>query len=257
MRKNMTKPIALQLYTVREHLARDFVGTMRRIAEMGYAGVEAFPDGVTAVTAKRLFDDLGLTVCASHAPLPLGEQKQESLDRVAALGCTRLVCAWLPPDEYKSVDSIRRLCGRVNEAAAVAHEHGLTLVLHNHWFEFERVEGTRPYHLWQQYLDPAIDVELDAYWAKVGGVDPVVALKELGNRVTLLHVKNGPADRPQSDMTAVGQGALNYEAIIPAAATAEWLIVELDRCATDMLTAVQESYTYLTEKGLGYGNKSI
>lgn len=249
----MTKPIALQLYTVRDQLAGDFAGTMRRIAAMGYVGVEAFPDGVTAASAKRLFDELGLTVCAAHAPLPLGDQKQETLDRVAALGCTRLVCAWLPPDEYKSVDSIRRLCERVNEAAAVAGEHGLTLALHNHWFEFEPVEGTRPYHLWQQYLDPAVEVELDTYWAQVGGVDPVVALKELGKRVTLLHVKDGPADAPQSDMTAVGQGTLNYEAIIPAATAVEWLVVELDRCATDMLTAVQQSYTYLTEKGLAYG----
>jgi sugar phosphate isomerase/epimerase len=251
----MSRPIALQLYSVREQLAQDFAGTMRRVADMGYAGVETFPDGVSVAEAKSLFDELGLTVCAAHAPLPLGEQKQESLDRLAALGCTRSVCAWLPPDEYKTVKSIHRVCERLNEASAVAQANGLTLVVHNHWFEFESVEGVRPYHLWLELLDPAIEFELDTYWAQVGGVDPVTALAEMGSRVTLLHVKDGPADAIPSDMTAVGQGTLDYTTIIPAAASAEWLIVELDRCGTDMLTAVQDSYTYLTGKGLAHGKR--
>jgi sugar phosphate isomerase/epimerase len=253
----MTKPIALQLYTVREQMAHDFAGTIRRIAAVGYAGVETagFPEGTNPAAAKRLFDELALVVCAAHAPLPLGDQKQEALDRVMTLGCTRLVCAWLPPEEYKSVDSIRRVCDRLNEAAVVAAEHGLSLVVHNHWFEFEPVENTRPYKLWLQYLHPAIEIELDTYWAQVGGVNPVAALAELGSRATLLHVKDGPADTPKSDMTAVGQGTLDYEAIIPAGQSVEWLIVELDRCATDMLTAVQDSYTYLIDKGLAHGKR--
>lgn len=253
----MAKPIALQLYTVREQLAQDFAGTMRRIADMGFMGVETagFPEGVTADDARRLCDELALTVCAAHAALPLGEQQQESLAKVATLGCRRLVCAWLPPDEYKTMAGIRRVCDRLNEAAAVTAGHGLTLVIHNHWFEFEPVAGTRPYKVWLEQLDPAIEVELDAYWAQVGGVDPLTALAELGRRATLLHVKDGPADTPQADMTAVGQGTLDYETIIPAAASAEWLIVELDRCATDMLTAVQDSYSYLTGKGLAYGKR--
>jgi sugar phosphate isomerase/epimerase len=253
----MTKPIALQLYTVREQLAQDFAGTIRRIAEMGYVGVETagFPEGVTAVSAKTLFDELGLAVCAAHAPLPLGEHKNEVLDRLAALGCSRLVCAWLPPDEYKSVDSIRRLCDRVNEAAAVAAAHGLTLLMHNHWFEFEPVGETRPYHLWLEYLRPTVEFELDTYWVQVGGVAPLTAVADLGSRLTLLHVKDGPADNTHSSMTAVGQGVMNYNTIIPAAQYAEWMVVELDRCATDMLTAVQQSYTYLTEKGLAHGTR--
>ncbi len=253
----MTKPIALQLYTVREQLAQDFAGTMRRIAAIGYAGVETagFPEGTSVADARRLFDELGLAVCAAHAPLPLGDQKQESLDRLAVLKCTKLVCAWLPPEEYKTVATIRHLCDRLNEAAAVAAGQGVTLLLHNHWFEFEPVAETRPYKLWLEYLDPVIEFELDPYWAQVGGVDPVAALTDMGSRVTLLHVKDGPADHTQSNMTAVGQGTLPYETIIPAAAAAAWLIVELDRCGTDMLTAVQDSYTYLTEKGLAHGKR--
>jgi sugar phosphate isomerase/epimerase len=164
-----------------------------------------------------------------------------------------MVSAWLPPEEYQSLDSIGRVCDRFNEAAAVAAARGISLGIHNHWWEFEQVAGRRPYQLWLERLDPSIFFELDTYWVQVGGVDPVTALAEMGDRAQLVHVKDGPADNSQADMTAVGTGNMDYNAIIAAATAAEWLVVELDRCATDMMTAVQESYTYLTQKGLAHG----
>lgn len=254
----MSKPIALQLYSLREALARDFEGTIRAVAAIGYAGVETagFPEGVSAAAAKALFDDLGLTICAAHAPLPLGEATASALTQLRSLACERLVCAWLPPETYATLDSTYRACDRLNEAAAVCAGHGLRLGVHNHWFEFQPLgdTGRRPYEIWLERLDPHIFFELDAYWARVGGVDPLAALHQLGPRVELLHVKDGPADGTQSPMTAVGAGAMDYLPIIPAAAAAEWLIVELDHCATDMLTAVEASYHYLVNKGLGHGH---
>jgi sugar phosphate isomerase/epimerase len=253
----MTQPIALQLYTVRDQLARDFEGTIRRVADIGYAGVEtaSFPVGVSAAAAKALFDEVGLTVCAAHAPLPLGEAATETLDRLAALGCDRLVCAWLPPNEYATLGAAYRTCERLNQAAAVCARHGLRLGVHNHWFEFQPLgdTGQRPYEIWLEQLDPRIFFELDTYWAKVGGVEPVAVLERMGPRVELLHVKDGPADTTQSDMTAVGTGALDYGTIIPAASAAAWLIVELDHCATDMFAAIDNSYRYLVDRGLGHG----
>jgi sugar phosphate isomerase/epimerase len=253
----MTQPLAVQLYTVREELARDFEGTIRKIAAMGYAGVEAhtFPEGVTPSSAKALFDELGLAVCAVHAPLPLGETKTSTFDVMAALDCDRLVCAYLPPEEYADLTLIDRTIKKLNEAAASAAENDLRLGVHNHWWEFQLVEGVRPYQLWLQKLDPTVFYELDLYWAKVAGVDPTAVLAEFGEKGELVHVKDGPADGHTSSMTACGQGSLDYTEILPAAKAAEWLIVELDRCDTDMMTAVQESYTYLTSKGLAHGTR--
>ena len=81
------------------------------MAEIGYAGVEtaSFPAGVSAAAARALFDEVGLAVCAAHAPLPLGEAEAEALDRLAALGSERLVCAWLPPNEYATLGAAYRL----------------------------------------------------------------------------------------------------------------------------------------------------
>src|SRR2546426_12681049 len=107
----MTPPIALQLYTLREDTARDFSGTLEKVAALGYAGVEAAGfAGTTAQAAAQIFKDLGLTVCAAHAPLPLGERKAEVLETMQALGCRRLVCAWQPPERFATAYGIRGVC---------------------------------------------------------------------------------------------------------------------------------------------------
>lgn len=244
----MKKPIALQLYTLREALAQDFVGVVKQVAASGYAGVETagFPSGTTPQTASQLFRDLGLTVASAHSPLPLGNQQQEVLDTLATLGCSRLVCGYIPASEFDTVDQIRRTCDRLNEAYAVCQAHGLSLGYHNHWWEMYQINGRFAYQLMLEQLHPDIFLEIDTYWVKTGGLDPVTVLTEVGSRAPLLHIKDGPADDPQAPMTAVGQGVLNFPAILAAHnAHTEWLIIELDRCATDMMTAVQESYQYL------------
>ncbi len=244
----MKKPIALQLYTLREALAQDFVGVVKQVAAAGYAGVETagFPSGTTPQTASQLFRDLGLTVASAHSPLPLGNQQQEVLDTLATLGCSRLVCGYIPADEFDTFDQIRRNCERLNEAQAVCQAHGLSLGYHNHWWEMYSMNGRFIYQLMLEYLHPDIFLEIDTYWVKTGGLDPVTVLAEVGSRAPLLHIKDGPADNPQAPMTAVGQGVLNFPGILAAhAAHTDWLIVELDRCATDMMTAVRESYQYL------------
>jgi sugar phosphate isomerase/epimerase len=244
----MPTPIALQLYSVREALAQEFAGVIRQVAEIGYDGVETagFP-GTTPEAAARLFQDLGLRVCSAHTPLPLGDRQGEVLDMMAALGCQRMICAYLSPDEYRSLEQIRHNCDMLNEANAVAVANGLSFGLHNHWWEFEPVEGQYPYHLWLEHLDPAVFFEIDTYWVQTAGLDPAAVLKEFGERAPLLHIKDGPAVK-EEPMTAVGEGVMDFPGILRAAGNhPEWLIVELDRCATDMLEAVTKSYRALAE----------
>lgn len=249
------KPIALQLYTVREALAADVPGTLERVAAIGFAGVETagFP-GTTAAGMARMCRELGLAIPSAHTSLPLGDEQAKVLDDMAALGCTRLVSGWLPPENYADPRAIRRTADLFNEAHAVAAAHGLTLGIHNHWWEFERVNGRRlAYEILLERLHPDVFLEVDTYWARVAGADPAAVLTELGSRAPLLHLKDGPGDREQP-MVALGQGIMEFPAILRTAdASAEWLIVELDRCATDMMTAVAESYAYLVENGWGYG----
>ena len=87
-------------------------------------------------------------------------------------------------------------------------------------------------------------MEIDTYWVQTGGVDPVKAIQESGKRATLLHIKDGPANTTDP-MQALGTGAIDIPALLKAATYAEWLIVELDRCATDMAEACAKSAKYL------------
>jgi len=253
----MTPPISLQLYTLRDLLAQDFEGAIRKVADMGFVGVEtANMFGGSPASAARLFGELGLTVSGAHSPLPLGDQKQEVLDTLGALDCGRLIVAWQPPEKYKSLDGIKSICDTLNEGAAVARAHGLQVGYHNHWFEYQPVENRIPVDVMLEHLDPDVFFEVDVYWVQTAGLDPAEIVRRLGARASLLHVKDGPCQL-EAPMTALGEGVVDLPNVVAAGAgTTEWLVVELDQCATDMLEAVGKSYRYLIEKGLGRGNKN-
>ena len=251
----MTVPIGLQLYTLREAFAKDFEGTIRQVAEMGFVGIEPWGGLMTDIAAKKkVYDDLGLTVTSVHYQLPVGEHKNKVLDDVAQLGCTDVILPHISPDYFANEAGVKTVADLLNEANKVGQANGLTIHYHNHDFEFQMLNG-RPAieHLIEQ-VDPAVKFELDAYWIQVGGYDPAEFVRKMGNRSPLLHIKDGPADNRESDMTALGTGAIDIPALIAAGGEhTQWVLVELDRCTTDMMTAVRESYAYLTNNGLAQG----
>lgn len=250
----MPAPIALQLYSVRQEMARNFKATVTRIADMGYVGVEpaGFPAGLSPADAGELFADLGLEVCSIHAQLPVGKQKNEVIETAAELEVTRVISS-TPRDSFKNLDSVKALSEKWNQAHETATEHGLELGLHNHWWEFTPVDGRPGYQWLLELLDPGIFLQVDTYWVNTGGGDSVQVIESLGERAPLIHIKDGPCD-PEANMTAVGAGKMDFGPIVAATqGTAEWLIVEIDRCDGDMLDAVQASYQYLVSQELARG----
>ncbi|MBV7328085.1 sugar phosphate isomerase/epimerase [Chloroflexi bacterium TSY] len=252
----MPAPIGLQLYTVRDAMNADFNDTVTKIAEMGYVGVETagFP-GTTPQNAAKLFADLGLEVSSAHSALPVGEQKNQVLDTMAALNCTRLICPALMREKFDSADGVREVCDVLNEAAEVCKENGLSLGYHNHYWEFTDFGDENASQVMFQNLDSSIFFELDTYWAQTAGHDPISVIKHLSTRVPFLHIKDGPATI-EGDMVAAGSGVVDIPAIVEAGKEhIDWLVIELDRCATDMMEAVKKSYDYLVGEGLARGNR--
>jgi sugar phosphate isomerase/epimerase len=253
----MTLPIALQLYTLRDALAQNFAPVIEKIADIGFVGVETafFPEGFTVAEATRIIKANGLEIMAAHCELPLGDDQQGVLEMMATFGCEKCVWhGWPRHDDYGSLDGVKRLAERYNQANAVAQAHGLRLGIHNHWWEFEPVGDTYPYRILQVEMDESIFFEVDTYWVRTAGLDPAAVLRELGNRAPLLHIKDGPAT-PAGDMVAAGTGIMDFTAVFAAASQPEWAVVELDRCGTDMLTAVSQSYDYLTRSGFASGKR--
>ncbi len=241
--------IALQLYTVRDYLKVNFEQTIRTLDGWGIRVAETAGEfGGNVRTAKALFDSLGWAIPSTHAPLPLGDKQHEVLDMVGTLGCDYVICPWLDPHTYfQSLDGIKRACDALNEANRVVKESGYIFGYHNHWFEMAIVEGKPAYQHMLDWLDEDIVFELDVYWVTVGGLDPLLVMEELRGRLPLVHIKDGAAVRVEDSMQVLGTGAMNIPSILDASA-ALWHIIELDRCETDMMQAVKQSFDYL--KGL-------
>ena len=224
---------------------------------MGYVGVEtANMFGGSSAAAAKLFSELGLTVSGVHGALPLGDKKQEVIDTMGALNCKRLILPWQQPELFQSLDGIKKVCDSLNEASAVAKANGLQVGYHNHWFEYELMENRIPADVMLEYLDPDVFLEVDVYWVQTAGQNPVEVVQRFGSRAPLLHIKDGPC-QIEVPMTALGEGVVDIPGVVAAGAgTTEWLVVELDHCATDMMEAVSKSYQYLIAKGLARGSKN-
>lgn len=240
----MAKKISLQLYSIRD-VNLDYEAKIREVARMGYPAVETagFP-GSSPEKAARLFKELGLVVSGAHVSTPVGEKKQEILETVEALGNPPLINTQIGREDVQSMDSIKAMCDRVNAGYEVAKANGLTYAIHNHWWEFGVVDGRLVHDIMEDLLDPGVLFEVDTYWVKVGGGDPVKLLKKLGKRVPFLHIKDGPGTL-EAAMTAVGDGVMDIPTIINAGLPDAWHVVELDRCDSDVMVAVKKSYDYL------------
>ena len=250
------KPISLQLYSVREAAAKDFFGVLKQVADIGDAGVElAGFHGKQPGEVRKVLDDMGLVVSSSGAPVPTKDNLAQIVDTAKLFGYGLVMCG-KGPDDYKTMDAIKRTAAALQAGAELIKPHGVRLCFHNHWWEFSPVEGKLPYELVME-LAPDLSSELDVYWAcNFGAVDVPAVLKKHGKRVPILHVKDGPLVRDQPH-TAVGKGKMDIPPIVKAAdpKVLKWLVVELDSCATDMMAAVEESCRYLAESGLGKGRK--
>jgi sugar phosphate isomerase/epimerase len=251
-----TAPISVQLYTLREEVGADFPAVLARLGAKGYPGVELAGFGGLAPDAlSRALADAGLAISSAHVGIADDlDEFGAALDVHQALGCETVVIPALPPDTFADPDGVHAAADRINGAYELTQARGLTLGYHNHFWEITRMPDDRPalLHLFEQ-LAPGVIAEVDIYWAQVGGVDPAELVRELGARVGLLHVKDGPADKPKHPMVAVGDGVVDIPGVLAASPTATWHIVELDRCATDMFDAVERSYDYLVGNGLSTG----
>jgi sugar phosphate isomerase/epimerase len=249
------KPITIQLYTVRDYAAKDFPGTLRQIAEIGYKGVEtAGLYGHDVKEINQLIKDLGMQVCSSHGPLPTPENIQQIVDTESALG-NKTAISGFGPGDMDTMDKVKACAEKFQIAADLCKQNGMTFGFHNHWWEFHSVDGKRVYDILMAEAPDAFS-ELDVYWTAYGKADPVAVVSQYKSRLPYIHIKDGTLEENKPH-TAVGSGKLDIPGIIGASDpnVTKWLVVELDSCATDMMEAVRQSYQYLTSNKLAEGNK--
>jgi sugar phosphate isomerase/epimerase len=250
-------PISLQLYALRESAEVDLPGTLKKIADIGYMAIEtAGLHGKQPAEVKKMLDDVGLVMSSAHIPNLRPETVPYAIEMCKAMDFNK-VQVGTTPTAFKTLDGIKGEADRIQEIACMLKPHDIILGVHNYYNEFDPIDGRYPYdYLMDQ--TPDIYCEIDMYWASnFGKTDVPAVISKYKHRVRVLHVKDGPLTSDEAPQTAVGKGKMNIPACINATDpnVLEWLVVELDDCATDMLEAVRDSYIYLTSNGFAKGNK--
>ena len=246
-------PIALQMYTLRNETAKDFTGTIREVAKIGYAGVElAGTGGLSANALRGVLDENNLRVCGSHIGMDvieatMGKVVEENL----ALGNSRIVIPYLGEDRRQGAAGYTATAKKMNNLGESLRSLGMTLCYHNHDFEFKKQDdGRTGMEILLAETDPMlVKAEVDTYWVLVAGYDPVEFIQSHKGRIPLMHIKDrNPAD---GSFAEVGTGDLPLDALIEAApgVGVEWLIVEQDDCKGAPLDSVKLSYNNLKAKG--------
>jgi len=241
-------PLAVQLWTVREGLDGNLDEVLSQLAGFGYGAVEPFDVISDPAGLRAALDQAGLIAPSVHGR---PEQGTALFEGAAAVGADTVYVAYQPPERFATVDDVRELAAELTEFAAAAAGHGLAAGYHNHDFELSTIlDGQTALEVLAGLAGDQLQFEVDIYWAATGGQDVAALLGRLGERVTALHVKDGPAVRGKP-MTSVGAGQVPVAQILRAAPWVQRLIVELDECAPDvaMMTEVQRSRDWLVAQG--------
>ena len=251
-----TLPIAVQVYSVREEAERDFAGTMKKLSEMGYDGVELA--GLYGKSAEEIRDSIkaaGLTAISAHVSYDeLAGDLEKTLQDYETIGCRYIVIPWLGEDRRFGAALYEKTIKGIPVISEGCKKHGMTLLYHNHDFEFAKtLDGT--YALDQLYAEVPADVlgaEPDTCWIKVGGPDPSEWLKKYSGRCPLVHVKDFRRKADGVDLLALGEGEQDFPTLVKTAKEcgAQWLVIEQDDhpYGTPM-GDMKKSLNYLKELG--------
>lgn len=256
------KNIGIQLYTLRNELGKDVPGTLKKVSEAGYKQVElyGFPKADHLISASK---DLGLEINSTHfewdsvvAPKDAGfSDFKKIVDHAKENGLSHLVIPYIQPDVRKDLDGYKQVAENANKAAEIAKKSGIQLSYHNHNFEFApQVGGKTGYDVFIKEFSKDMHFEIDVFWVKAAGLDPVALIKKLSGRVSQLHLKNlkegvqtpSYSDVPQDAFKELGNGVIQMEPILVAAKAAgvKHCHVEQDQ-SPDALASIRESIAYL------------
>ena len=248
--------LAAQLYTVRDftNTPTEIATTMKKVKQLGYDAVQCSALGtIDAHELKRIVDGEGLTICATHTDYDrMRDEPQAVIDEHNLWGCRHAAIGGLP-QEYRSAEGYARFAKEASEVAKRLAEGGVTFSYHNHSFELERFNGRTGLEILYEDSDPKyFNSELDTYWIQHGGGDSAAWIRKLKGRAYIVHLKDMAMDDRTQRFAEVGEGNLNWPAILDACKEAgvEWYIVEQDTCQRDPFESLGISLRNLKEMGL-------
>ncbi len=240
-------PVGVQLYSVRESCRADFPGTLQKISQMGYKGVEfAGYWGRSAAEIRKMLDDNGLVACGSHTPSEdvHPDKLSETIEFNETIGNRFII---VPDMTGKTRDAWVKKAAQFNEIASELRPRNLWIGYHSHWHDFHPVEGAMPWNIFGENTVPAVILQLDTSNCIDGGGDVMTELKKFPGRTRSIHIKpNGGG--PESIIT---EDKIDWPAVFHYCETeggTRWYVVEHETSHDPML-AVQRTYEKLKQLG--------
>ncbi len=243
-------PVALQMYTLRELCAKDFIGTLRQVADIGYEGVElAGTYNVPPRQLKETLRDLDLKLAGNHMPGERDLKKLVTLNK--ELGCDAVWGPCMPEGKLPTDEAgCRAMVRYANSVGEELKKNGIQLYYHNHSQEFNKVAGRYIMDWLLQDTKPEnVAAQIDVMWAQHAGVDPASYIRKYPGRVPLVHIKDMDSSH---FFTEVGRGVLDFDSIFAACKEAgtRWYVVEQDTCKRPPMESVKISFEYFKKKGM-------
>jgi len=258
--------IGLQLYTVRDAMGTDPLGTLQKVAKIGYNSVENATYtgsekfyGMDAVTYKKVLTENGLVANSGHYRLGAEQEKgadqqgtilhdwQRAVDDASTVGLKYMVCAYLSTYERGDLDHYKKLADIFNKAGETCKKSGIQFCYHNHDFEFQVQNGVFPYDIILEKTDKNnVKMEVDLYWIKKAGQDPLALFQKHPGRFPLWHVKDMSKEADQS-FAAVGTGIIDFKTIFQHKDQAgmKFFFVEQDKCPGSPFDSITQSYNFI------------
>lgn len=250
---NAQKSIGLQLYTVRKEINQDLIGTLKKVADIGYNTIELAGYrngqfyGKSPKEFKSIANDLGLKILSSHNGIR-PEQIEKIVEDNANLGVEFTVLPYLGNTQRKTLDDYKKLAESFNTYGEACKKAGIQFAYHNHAFEFDIMDGKIPYNVLLERTDPdLVTFEMDLYWIIKAGYEPLDYFNDFKGRFALWHVKD--LDPDTEEYTEVGSGNIDFKEIFDNASISgmQYFFVELDNSVQPALESIKISFDYLNK----------
>ncbi len=250
---NKQNKFGIQLWSVKDALAKDPVAVLKHLAASGYKQIESFEGaqgifwGMKNTEFKKTLDGLGMKIVSAHCDNVKDFNRKAS--EAAEIGMKYLICPYKGPQ--KSIDDFKRFADEFNTSGDIAKKYGIRFAYHNHDYSFVNMNGEVPQDIMIELTNPdTVDFEMDMYWTIAAGVDPIAYMKKFPNRFKLVHVKDLVKTNTTEghESCIIGKGTIDYKTLLPKVAKqgVEYFIVEQEAyTGTNELDAAKDDAAYM------------
>jgi len=244
--------IGLQFWSINEAAGEDLLGTIEKVAAMGYSGAQFAGFGEhSAEDVKAKMDEVGIKPAGAHVQLELLENDLEgTLKFHETIGNDLIIIPFLGEERRQSKEDYEKIAAILRDLGEKLHARGFTFAYHNHDFEFEVFDGKTGFDIIFENTDPNhLKMELDCYWAAFAGYDPLEVIDKYADRIISLHIKDQKADTDGPNSVELGTGILPLGDYVAKGKEvgSKWFVVEQEHFTKDPLESAAENVEVLKD----------